>query len=225
MGNDPLFKKRQERDKRFKKRQKAKRAEQKLILIFCEGEKTEPEYLANLRDRLKLTDVNIQVDERSRGRDPLKLVRAAEAAYDNQDILYCVFDRDRHESWDKALARIKILQNKKKAMPIKAITSTPCFEFWLLLHFKYSTKPYSYDGKKTACEQVIKDLKAFLPEYQKNPSAYFDELFKKLNDAIANAKQIQDFHKTSGTTNPSTEMHLLVEDLLAFKEQTANHRG
>jgi hypothetical protein len=71
---------------------------------------------------------------------------------DSFDQVYCVFDRDRHTTFDAAVQRTKDLSAAGK--PLLAITSTPCFEVWLLLHFCYSDQPFHPIGRKSVGDQV-----------------------------------------------------------------------
>ena len=120
-----------------------------VVLIVCEGEKTEPNYLERLRDEFRINSANIKV--LGKGLDPLSIVGNALKLYEldkSYDRIYCVFDRDQHSTYERALLRVAEL--KQKGVPIFAITSVPCFEFWILLHFIDSAKPYISTGKKSA---------------------------------------------------------------------------
>ena len=91
-----------------------------------------------------------------------------------------------------------------------AINSVPCFEYWLLLHFIYTTEPFSATGIKRSRSGIHK-LKKHLPDYDKSASGLFSKLYDKLETAKANAiKVLQDAEKT-GTDNPSTRVHKLVK--------------
>jgi hypothetical protein len=76
---------------------------------------------------------------------------------DAYDKVFCVFDRDKHTTFDAALHRTKDLNAEGK--PFEAITSTPCFEFWLILHFGYTDQPFHTTGKKSVGDQVVSALK------------------------------------------------------------------
>jgi len=94
----------------------------------------------------------------------------------------------------------------------------PCFEFWLLLHFTYTTRPYSAPLDESNCALVLPDLRQHIPGYEKGSKDFLSHIDNdKINDAIAYAKRIETFHATSGTDNPSTEVHHLVEYLMGLK--------
>jgi len=69
------------------------------------------------------------------------------------------------------------------------------------------------------CSRVIEELKKYLPAYQKGKYDIFNKTQDRLNDAISNASRVEQFHQTSGTDNPSTLMHSLVEYLQDLKKQ------
>ena len=107
---------------------------------------------------------------------------------------------------------------------MNAITSVPCFELWLLLHFKKSTKSYVREGSKSPADCLIADLKKHHPNYEKSNSNYFDELKENLDTAIKNAEHsIDEGLKTEPRKhhiNPSTLVHELVKVLLDYNNKT-----
>ena len=108
-------------------------------------------------------------------------------ACDAFDKVYCVFDRDKHTTFDAALRRIKDLSADGK--PFVAITSTPCFEFWLLLHFGYADQPFQAAGKKSVGDPVVSALKTKpdFGKYGKGQKGIYGQLKNKLVDALTRA--------------------------------------
>jgi hypothetical protein len=105
-----------------------------------------------------------------------------------------------------------------KGSKIFAIPSVPCFEFWLLLHFTYTTRPFDAPAGNSICFRVIEELKNYLPAYQKGDQDIFNKIQDKLDNAITNARSVEQYHQTSGTDNPSTCVHSLVEYLRDLKK-------
>ena len=156
MGSDDLFKKRKVRKARDISRWIAKRSENKKILIVCEGQKTEPMYFKALKNdyRLLATDIRIVSAKRS---DPMSLIKTAEIQYNESvnegdpfDSVFCVFDKDEHAHYNDAVKTIAKLQPKSVYY---AITSVPCFEFWLLLHYCCTTRQFE-SKKKQICSRT-----------------------------------------------------------------------
>jgi hypothetical protein len=209
MGSDDLFEKRKARTQ-LKKSQKTKRLK-KRFLIICEGSKTEVGYFEDLRNALNLSQENVQIQHVDTS--PKKIVEFALGACSKKrarqwfDEVFCVFDRDNHCSFDEAVCQINA--HKK----LNAITSTPCFEFWLLLHFGYTDKPFNGTPNKSIGDHAKAELKLKpgFENYEKSDSVY-KKLSDKTENAIRNAKKLE---KSSHGENPSTQVHLLV---LALQE-------
>ena len=75
MGTDNLHHKRKERTKTSLRRRRAQRDSYDVVLIVCEGSKTEPRYFCELRDDLGLNNFNVVVTGES-GSDPDSVVQA-----------------------------------------------------------------------------------------------------------------------------------------------------
>jgi len=74
MGSDDLHHKRKARNARSFKRKRAKRAPYDMVLIVCEGEKTEPNYFRALVDDLQLNTANIVIAKNIAGSSPRTIV-------------------------------------------------------------------------------------------------------------------------------------------------------
>jgi len=188
------------------------------ILIACEGEKTEPKYFKKLCQRFGLNPRNVVIADKRHGLDPMSLVKYAldENTKDHDfDHVFIVFDQDKHKTYHAAIDMI-IAPRKKKKPSLHPITSIPCFEIWLLLHFIYTSKPFCAACDDSNCDLVISDLKKYIPDYEKAADNIFID-DERLDFAINNAKSLETFHKTSGTDNPSTRIYQLVEHLKRLK--------
>lgn len=86
------------------------------VLIVCEGMKTEPLYLSDLRDELKAPTINCEVV--GEGRDPSAVVKRAvehaESPDGDYDYVFCVFDRDKHEHYADACERCRNVEVKRR---------------------------------------------------------------------------------------------------------------
>lgn len=124
MGSDELFHRRKAREGNALKRQKFERARNKRILIVCEGTKTEPHYFRELRDDLSIRHQVLRIEPND-GVSPDRVVAHALALYeedaesgDAYDTVYCVFDRDKHSTFDAAVQRVKGLGDAVWAMQV-----------------------------------------------------------------------------------------------------------
>ena len=124
-------------------RKRGKRPPYDRVLIVCEGEKTEPLYLSDIRIQNRVPSAHIRVLHSKYGTQPRQVVDFAEDTFSETkeyDRVFAVFDRDKHQTYHDALTRAAALNGKlkndeRKLVPFVAVPSVPCFEFWLLLHF------------------------------------------------------------------------------------------
>ena len=227
MGKGNRFVRRKPRDAKSLRRRDPRRDSYEVAIILGEGEKTEPNYFREMRDDLQLNPRNIQVLDCGGGRDPNTLVDKALEAYEKDpetDRIFLVFDRDNHTTYDKALERVAAYARRKRnPIPLVAITSTPCFEVWLLLHFQYTTRPFDYavgpnmKGKKrSACDDVVGLLKRHLPKYEKKDQSIYGQTKGLLDQAMVNAECLTRHNRATGTVNPSTRVHRLAAYLTAI---------
>lgn len=212
MGTDDFhFKRKQKKIDTFK-RQQGQRKPNDVVLIVCEGKKTEPNYLKGLREHLHLNPPNIDILPCLAGTDPMSIVNFAIEKHKQKDYdrIYCVFDKE-HTNYKDALNKIE--SNFENGLLIYAIPSVPCFEYWLLLHFKNSAKPYQQAGKKSAGDQLKSEIKKHIENYHEADKDIFEKTKKHLETAIVRAKQIDESQIKIGTDNPSTKIYELVEYL------------
>nr|VFJ50570.1 MAG: RloB-like protein [Candidatus Kentron sp. DK] len=186
------------------------------VLIVCEGEKTEPDYFTELRKGYRLSAINIMIVTAD-GSDPMSVVRTARRVQQKRkqqrkrpyDRVYCVFDRDEHAHFEDASRQLENLR-KQRFYPIR---SWPCFEFWLLLHFTYTRRPFERDGRQTAARNCESALRREMPHYRKGATGVFMELLPRLEAARERAARAREDAKATLENNPSTEVHELVDYL------------
>ncbi len=222
MGSEDLFHKRKARTGAQLQRQKHERARNKRYLIVCEGTKTEPYYLQELLDDLRIPPQVVRVAPNN-GVSPDRVVAHALALYEEDELtgdaydqVYCVFDRDRHTTFCAAVQRTRDLTATGR--PFVAITSAPCFEVWLLLHFGYSEQPFHSAGTKTVGDQVVSVLKTKpgFAKYGKGQKGVYAQLKDKLPDALTHAKRLRRHASATGSINPATDVDDLVTAIQAL---------
>src|SRR5882757_6214240 len=79
-----------------------------LVLIVCEGTKTEPNYFMGLRNAYRLSSANIKILPADGATDPMSIITFTQTEMKREpyDRAYCVFDRNGHQNYDAALQRI-----------------------------------------------------------------------------------------------------------------------
>jgi len=181
---------------------------QPTILVLCEDTKSGKNYLEDARLHFRI-QVDVEIGHCG-NTDPLGIVHEARSRARKYDRIYCVIDRDRHPSFDAALSLAAGCQN------VDVITSYPCFEFWLLLHFGYTRRPYTEEGNRSPADVLIRELRQQegLADYEKGMKATpFNAL---LGDRFAHARRhaprVLAEALASNERNPSTELHVLIDD-------------
>lgn len=185
-----------------------------IILIVCEGTKTEPDYFLSLRNEWKISPAQIKVLDKKSGWTPLKLVKEAKKCKEEIeqqkgytiDEVWCVFD---HEGCNKD-KHFEEAVNQAKDNQIRIAPSFPCFEIWFLLHFIYTTKPFNN------CDAVVKDLKEYLNGYEKSKD-YFLVLYPLATIALKHAGQLRKYNEDADLISSATDVDLLVKKMQEMK--------
>lgn len=186
------------------------RVERDRILIVCEGEKTEPNYFKSFPVNPEIVEITVQ----GTGYNTASLVKEAirlrnENSKTPYNQVWCVFDRDSFtvENFNSAF----LLANRNN---IRIAYSNESFELWYLLHFHYYNTPISRN-------RYIEKLNELLDHrYEKNSKNMYKFLKedKKQDKAIKNAKKLLTTYARQNPEkdNPSTTVHVLVEELNKF---------
>lgn len=181
------------------------REERQRFLIVCEGSKTEPNYFKEFRV------LGLVIDIEGPALSPIQLVDEAHRLRQNKeknyDQVWCVFDRD-----DWPVDNFNGALSKAQAQGIQVAYTNEAFELWYLLHFHYHDTAI---GRETYKDRLTAHLgKA----YVKNDKTIYGTLKTKIYDAIRNAERLLTQYNPPkpGVDNPSTTVHLLVQQLLRF---------
>lgn len=193
----------------------------KRFLILCEDEKSSLLYFRSFKKdeeiKRKLEAVDIEVIHPI-NYSPLGLlneakmyIKKAKREQNKYDEVWIVFDKDGHADIPKAFEEAR--QSK-----INIAFSNNCFEFWVLLHFEYTTKEFN------RCDDIIKYIKnKYIKDYDKCQNC-FDILKDKMIVAINNSKKVyrnMGFDILEGKKiyelGSSTNIHELVSVILPDK--------
>jgi RloB-like protein len=208
------------------RRQSAKRQPIERLLIVCEGSKTEPNYLNEIRQDLRLPTANVLVLPSEIGTDPLNVVIYAERLFLHGDAhkrisarqfdrVYAVFDRDDHHTYAAALVKsealnLRMQNDEKRKVPFQVVASVPCFELWLLLHFEDVKASLHRD-------EVYLRLKKHMPHYQKGDKGLWESTNTHLATAQTRASSLAQVHTATEGIKPYTHMHELIQRLTQLK--------
>ena len=121
------------------------RTPKRTFLVFCEGTRTEPDYIKALKQEPAVRDsasVDIQIAPKASSAVPLTLVNAAAEAIDRNsqeqgeiDEVWCLFDVE----WPRKHPHLPEARDKAEVSDVRLAISNPCFELWLALHFENHT--------------------------------------------------------------------------------------
>lgn len=196
------------------------------LRVFCEGEKTEPLYINAFIDSLPSSIFGKPIVEKTNKNTPVQLVEAAikhKEINETNDIYWVVYDRESEQKYPHSL-HLEARQ-KAKSHDINIAFSNVCFEYWLLLHFNYTTASYN------SCDDLLKnsDLKELLrtvgiAKYDKGMAVVFDKLRYKVSDAENHAKQLRkDITSSAGVDkkhvhqlNPYVDIDKLLKSIRDF---------
>ncbi|MFM9264503.1 RloB family protein [Tychonema sp. BBK16] len=183
------------------------------FLIVCEGEKTEPNYFKKFPVNTRV----INLDIRGEGKNTRSLVDKAielknSSEYHESNRFWCVFDRDINGRNSNDAQNFNAAMTLAKNNGIKVAYSNDAFELWYLLHFHFYNTGFSRQDYQDRLTKLLGH------EYKKNSETIYEELKSRQQKAIKHAKLLLQKYDVSNpeTDNPSTTVHLLVEELNSF---------
>ncbi len=190
------------------------RRERRTFLVFCEGAKTEPEYLDALKREPAVKDVasvQIKINKAKRGSPPLTLVKAAAEARVRSrkeegevDQVWCLFDTD----WPNEHPNLQEAESLAAKEAVHLAVSNPCFELWLILHFEECRGPLQNKEADRRRKKIDGS-----PNKGLGKADYMGNRTK----AARRARDLDAMHKSNGNTfprdNPSSGMYRFLEAL------------
>ncbi len=195
-------------------RHRARRSGKPRILILCEGTKTETSYFSKLKNDKRLTSVVVKPTP-SGPRGLWERTNAELREDRGWDEVYCVVDHDGRVSEIIDLdTKLATLDRRYRSSRVEMILSDPCFEYWLLLHFEFTDRPFTAQPHgRTACDEVIKTLRHHLADYSKNDSRNFKRLEERLDYAMENARRLDSTRSSGSPRSPRTDVPRLIKRL------------
>ena len=180
---------------------------QPTVLVICEDSKSSKTYLNDVKLYFR-AQLRLAVTHCGKT-DPAGIVSEGIRQSKQFDRVFCVIDRDEHQNFDEA---VQLASSKPK---VTVVPSYPCFEYWLLLHFGYTRKPYQRSGAKSPADCLIDDLKLHpgMSDYAKGAKvspfttlsvAQFTDARAHAARALVEAIQVREL-------NPSTTLHQLID--------------
>ncbi len=185
-----------------------------VYLIIAEGKnKTEVLYLSHFQDQEK--GYNIRFVKAGYKTDADSLYNTLISKWEelgmsskDGDRGFVILDIDNDPLKAQKVSALALVNTNTS---VSFVVSNPTFEVWFLLHFKYTTKQYK-DG-----DEVIKDLRRYLPNYEKN-SDCFEDCIEKMKEAVKHSIKLAEYYIGSEwpsiECNPRTDMGELISRTL-----------
>lgn len=180
------------------------------MVIFCEGTNSEPDYLKGIRQLEHIAaSASLKIEIHPEQGVPLTLVdMAIERKNNNEEIdeCWCVFDVE----WPRNHPNLNQAIEKARSNDVHLAISNPCFEIWLLLHFKtFARFVDNADAERLSKKCDQRQGKSI----QEHLAIYMD----KRVIACKNARSLDRTHTNNGTAfphnNPSSGMYQLLASL------------
>jgi RloB-like protein len=176
-----------------------------IVLIVCEGARSEPEYFRGFVSACRNPRVRIEIAKehgvpRTIVAIAKRLKQEAEASARRErdenlayDSVWCVFDVDEHPNVPDA-------RKMARDNGIEVAISNPCFELWLLLHSRESP------GMKDRAA-ILRMLKKHVPDYDKGVD--FAQFSAGYLDAVRRAERLDKQAQGDPECNPTTGVYRL----------------
>jgi len=202
------------------KRNTPPRPRKRGLLIQCEGQKTEPNYLDEFCKACGVRHHMVVQVKRGKGQNAVVTVEAAiagsslrrqgERVYND---VWCVLDVE-HAAHEAKLSEAVALAREHN---IRLFLSNPSFEVWLLAHFERTTRFFEDGGAAEAYLSHTHWRKHFGGDYDKGDPRLYARLADRVGAALGNAQwALETYHENAPCrdSNASTEVYQLVRELL-----------
>lgn len=194
------------------------------MVIYTEGDVTEPQYLADWIKKIAVknsinpikANMKFNIVPSKDESEPLKvvnnLIENENPIKNNLDIFYAVFDEDDRSLGGKDKENFNKAFEEAENNNVKVICSNRSVELWALMHFS--------DKTPTTKNELEKELKKYFPKYDAETNKRFDVSLMLDNEgkAIKRAKRLRETNTKLGNwkIRPSTNFDELIEAMKAF---------
>ena len=204
-----------------RKRDAGRKSPNPRLHIFCEGEKTEPNYLRGYIEG-KFPGTRLSPVRQTSKNTPIQLVEEAIKEKNNNplgDLFWVVFDREAENKYTDALHNEA--RTKAKTAGVDIAFSNVCFEVWVLLHFQANVAAYrSYSDLLQRSS-----LKTNITDYDKGKKRLFSaaEISAERKNAKALNRRTKDGADRAWRYpyqwNPYTDVYRLLDAIDEFGEK------
>ena len=192
-------------------------------LIVTEGESTEPNYFAEIKQIINSRyNQRIQLRIEGEGKNTLSLFdRAVRLANNDPNPIkhvWIVFDKDSFsdDHFNQTAEYCRIASGDGSGIQYHALWSNESFELWFVLHFKYQQSGLT---RKQYCLKLNSLLQEnALGTYSKTRNDMYATLRSRMDAAIRNATKLMKANegKAPAKSNPGTTVFNIIEYLRAY---------
>jgi hypothetical protein len=191
-----------------------------LIVIYCEGQNTEPSYIKKFSADVGTALIEVEliggagalttIVSKSLGRRKALLTAAQKASansFESRFEVWAVFDADNNSS-----GAIKDARNRLRDGGVGVAFSNPCFEIWILMHYQEVDGPLTHhkaQGLLSKCMPSYNHGRGAEIDYEKIREFYFDALKR------ARAAERRRLEERLPEGNPYTGVFKLTESIKA----------
>ena len=212
-----------------KPRRKGNKIPKPTLRIFCEGEKSEPNYINGyLKEHSTNRLSKVIKVQKTKKNTPAQLVEEAikkknDRSSLDKDTFWVVYDRESAEHYTDD--EHKEVLDEACRNKIKVALTNICFEVWLILHFTESNRPFTSYKDLLKNSELKSELKNIgLDNYLKADVNLFDLIKRDIPKARERAVKMNKatlestYHDEDKPylLNPYTGMHYLLDDIDKF---------
>ena len=191
-----------------------------IIIVFTEGEKTEPQYLEMFKkihvepfvkrsvfDLKIISGVGVPITVVDRAIQELEDLGGP---LSREDSVWAMFDKDEHPKFQEA-------KRTARSKGVHLAVSNPCFEIWGIYHYQ----DWQSEIERHPCQKKLEKLCSGYSRKSGKTFANEDIIKNKYRDAIENAEKSLNSREEEGDPegNPSTSVHCLIKTILSKVEE------
>ncbi|MDR2007571.1 MAG: RloB family protein [Alphaproteobacteria bacterium] len=190
-------------------RNKANIDKKKIIVVISEDKKSSYYYLESFRGHYKINSKNFRIIPSDNIGDISGLYNKIKGHEEKNsyrgDEYYIIVDQE-----DCDIAKVKSYNNKYEDANL--IFSIPCFEYFVLLHYKKSNTQFENWQKIAKDLEKEKDFKSKYKKYEKANKKFFQDLAKDFNKVNTN-------YIFNDYEHPSTKIPEFLNQIVKYKQQ------
>ena len=184
----------------------------KRIVIATEGSQTEPKYIDELKNKYRKAHIIVlKKGTKSDLNSVLTRLDKERKRIERNDKteFWAVVDHDK-----RSIEELETFRQRAMTKRYFIADSNPCFELWLILHFKALTEIRGLAGSAEAsgCRPIETTLRQFDDSFNKsqyNPSKYITRIEQAVSNAMANEAQ-----RIVSSSPVGTRVYKLVQSII-----------